>query len=249
MVFAINNIKACQRKNMTKTIAYIRISTDKQDLNNQKLEILEFARKNEFKIDEFVEIIISSRKSAKKRLIDDLLSKLNDLDTLIVTELSRLGRSTASILTLINELINKNIQVIIIKQNLSIDKHDMNSKIIVTLFSLFAELEKDLISLRTKEALAAKKKQGIKLGKPKGTIQKSKFDKDLDKIKDLLSLGLSVRKISRLLGYKNHISLNTYINKRRIKEKLSLKKMGHTQFNLKLNISRGWAKTPKLMIR
>ncbi|MCK5678535.1 MAG: recombinase family protein [Flavobacteriaceae bacterium] len=70
---------------MTKTIAYIRISTDKQDLNNQKLEILEFARKNEFKIDEFVEIIISSRKSAKKRLIDDLLSKLNDLDTLIVT--------------------------------------------------------------------------------------------------------------------------------------------------------------------
>ena len=67
----------------------------------------------------------------------------------------------------------------------------------------FSELERDLISLRTKEALASKKRQGIKLGKPKGTIQKSKFDKDIDKIKELLELGLSVRKIAKFLGYKN----------------------------------------------
>jgi len=207
---------------MPKTIAYIRASTDKQDLNNQKLEILEYARKNNFKIHEFIKISISSRKSEKQRLIDELLEKLDDSDTLVVTELSRLGRSTVGILSLVNEFIDKNIRVIVIKQNLVIDKHDMNSKIIVTLFSLFAELEKDLISIRTKEALAAKKSQGIKLGKPKGTIQKSKFDKDLDKIKELLKLGLSVRKISKLLGYKNHISLNTYINKRKIKDKLNV---------------------------
>lgn len=94
----------------------------------------------------------------------------------------------------------------------------MNSKIITTLFSLFAELERDLISLRTKEALASKKSQGIQLGKPKGTIQKSKFDKDIAKIKELLALGLSVRKISALLGYSNHIGLNQYINKRHIKK-------------------------------
>jgi len=209
---------------MPKTIVYIRASTDKQDLNNQKLEILEYARKNNFKIHEFIKISMSSRKSDKQRLLDELLDKLDDLDTFVVTELSRLGRSTVGILSLINEFINKNIRVIVIKQNLIIDKHDMNSKIIVTLFSLFAELEKNLISLRTKEALAAKKSQGIKLGKPKGTIQKSKFDKDLDKIEELLRLGLSVRKISKLLGYKNHISLNTYINKRKIKDKLAVSK-------------------------
>jgi putative DNA-invertase from lambdoid prophage Rac len=96
----------------------------------------------------------------------------------------------------------------------------MNSKIIITLFSLFAELERDLISLRTKEALAAKRIQGVILGKPKGTIQKSKFDKDLERIKELLKLELSVRKIAKVLGYANHIALNTYINKRKIKEGL-----------------------------
>lgn len=85
---------------------------------------------------------------------------------------------------------------------------------------MFAELERDLISLRTKEALAAKRMQGIMLGKPKGTIQKSKFDKDSERIKELLKLGLSVRKITRLLGYTNHIALNTYINKRNIRKTL-----------------------------
>ena len=207
---------------MGKTVAYIRASTDKQDLNNQKLEVLEFARKKNLKVDEFVEITISSRKTTKQRRIDDLMQKLVGSDTLIVTELSRLGRSTAEVISLINELINRNIRVIVIKQNLNILKHDMNSKIVITLFSLFAELERDMISLRTKEALSAKKAQGIKLGKPKGTIQKSKFDKDLDRIKELLKLGLSVRKIAKLLGYNNHISLNTYVNKRKIRENLEV---------------------------
>jgi DNA invertase Pin-like site-specific DNA recombinase len=82
------------------------------------------------------------------------------------------------------------------------------------LFSLFAELERDLVSLRTKEALAAKKSQGILLGKPKGTIQKSKFDADRERIEELLKLGLSVRKIAKLLNYPNHIGLNTYVRKR-----------------------------------
>ena len=94
----------------------------------------------------------------------------------------------------------------------------MNSKIVITLFSLFSELERDLISLRTKEALVAKRMQGITLGKPKGTIQKSKFDTDAERIKELLKLGLSVRKIAKLLGYSNHLALNTYINKRHLRE-------------------------------
>ena len=187
-------------------------------MNNQKLEILEYARKKDLKIDDFVEITISSRKTTKQRRIDEMLQTLNDSDTLIVTELSRLGRSTAEVIALINELVARSIRVIVLKQNLDINQHDMNSKIVITLFSLFAELERDLVSLRTKEALAAKKTQGVTLGKPQGTIQKSQFDKDQGRIKELLSVGLSVRKIAGVLGYTNHIALNTYINKRKLRE-------------------------------
>lgn len=202
---------------MAKTIAYIRASTDKQDLSNQKLEIFEFAKTNKLEVDDFIEMTISSRKTSKERRIDEMLSVLDDTDTLIVTELSRLGRSTAEVIGLVNELIKKQVRVIAIKQNLDIKQHDMTSKVMITLFSLFSELERDLISLRTKEALANKKIQGIKLGKPKGTIQKSKFDTNIDKIKELLLLGLSVRKIAIYLGYTNHIGLNIYIKKRNLK--------------------------------
>jgi DNA invertase Pin-like site-specific DNA recombinase len=199
---------------MGKVIAYLRASTDKQDLNHQKLEILEFARRQTLHIDEYVEITISSRKTSKQRRIDELMQLLSEHDTLIVTELSRLGRSTAEVIALVNALIARNIRVITIKQNLDIARHDMNSKIVITLFSLFAEIERDLISLRTKEALAAKKSQGQQLGKPKGTLQKSKFDVDVSRITELLGYGLSVRKIAKVLGYTSHIALNTYINKR-----------------------------------
>jgi DNA invertase Pin-like site-specific DNA recombinase len=204
---------------MSKIIAYLRASSDKQDLSHQKLELLEFSRTHSLPIDEFVEITISSRQTKKQRRIDDLMDKLVQADTLIVTELSRLGRSTAEVISLVNALIQKNIRVIITKQNLDTKTHDMNSKIVLTLFSLFAELERDLISLRTKEALASKKREGQILGKPKGTIQKSKFDKDVEKVKELLEYGLSIRKIANVLGYTNHIALNTYIKKRNIKNK------------------------------
>ena len=202
---------------MSKIIAYIRTSTDKQDLNNQKLEIFEFAKKNKLEVDDFIQMTISSRKTSKERRIDEMIASFNDADTLIVTELSRLGRSTAEVIGLVNELIKKQVRVIIIKQGLDIKQHDMNSKVMITLFSLFAELERDLISVRTKDALASKKAQGIQLGKPKGTIQKSKFDKDVYKIKELLQLGLSVRKIAIFLGYSSHIGLNIYVKKRQLR--------------------------------
>jgi DNA invertase Pin-like site-specific DNA recombinase len=202
---------------MSKTIAYIRTSTDKQDLNNQKLEIFEYARRNQLEVDDFIQMSISSRRTSKERRIDEMVEALDGADTLIVTELSRLGRSTAEVIGLVNELIQKQVRVIAIKQSLDIKHHDMTSKVMITLFSLFSELERDLISLRTKEALANKKAQGIQLGKPKGTIQKSKFDKDQERIKELLALGLSVRKIANLLGFSNHIGLNTYVKKRNLR--------------------------------
>ena len=153
------------------------------------------------------------------RRIDELTEKVKTGDTLIVSELSRLGRSTGDVINLVKELVDRKIRVIAIKQNLDVQQNnDMTSKIIVTLFSLFAELERDLISLRTKEALAAKKRQGIQLGKPKGTIQTSKFDNNKAKIQDLLNYGLSVRKIAKYLGYASHRGLSTYVKTRKLKK-------------------------------
>ncbi|WP_419241251.1 recombinase family protein [Cardinium endosymbiont of Nabis limbatus] len=196
-----------------KTIAYIRVSTSQQDVNNQKLELYEYARKKELTIDDIIETQISSQQDRLKRRIDELLGKLSDGDTIIITEISRLGRSTSEVIHLINEMIKRKIRIMAIKQGLDLNKHSLSSKIIVTIFSLLAELERDLVSLRTKEALQAKKLQGVKLGKPKGTIQKSKFDKDLDRIKELAGLGLSIRKIAAILGYSNHMGLSNYLKK------------------------------------
>ena len=180
---------------------------------------METARRKDIKVDDFIEIAISSRKTSKQRRIDEIVQSLEDGDTLIVTELSRLARSTAEVINLVNHLLKRNIRVIAVKQNLDVQgEHDMTSKIVTTVFSLMAELERDFISLRTREALSEKRRQGILLGKPKGTIQKSKFDADLDRIRELLKLGLSVRKIAKILGYTNHLALNTYIRKRKLRE-------------------------------
>ncbi|ASG67349.1 resolvase [Francisella halioticida] len=205
---------------MSQIIAYIRVSTSKQDIKNQKLEIFEYARKHNLNITKFIEVEVSSKKSIKSRRIEELLEKLKETDTLIITELSRLGRSTSEVIDLVNQLIKNKIRLIAIKQGLDITAHDMASKVMVTMFSLFSELERDLISSRTKEALATKKSLGIKLGKPKGTIQRSKFDDDIDKIKELLLLGLSVRKIANYLGLSNHIGLNNYVVSRKLKQNL-----------------------------
>jgi DNA invertase Pin-like site-specific DNA recombinase len=202
---------------MAKIISYIRVSTNTQDTQNQKLEIYEYARKQNLQIDQFIEAEVSTKKSPKQRRIEELLSQIESNDTVIINELSRLGRSTSEVIDLVNALIQKHVRLIVIKQKLDITDHDMTSKVMVTMFSLFAELERDLISMRTKEALANKKANGMKLGKPKGTIQKNKFDKDVDRIKELLELGLSVRKIAKHLGLTNHIGLNNYIKNRNLK--------------------------------
>lgn len=203
---------------MVQTLAYIRVSEDKQDVKNQRHEILESARLRDIKIDDFISLTMTSRKTAAQRRIDEVLTHLERGDTLIVTELSRLGRNTAEIILLVNELVQRGIRLIALKQHIDLTDHDMSSKIIITVFSLLAELERDLISIRTREALAAKKNQGIALGKPKGTVQKSKFDADRERIEELLNIGLSVRKIAKILNYPNHHSLNTYINKRGLRE-------------------------------
>lgn len=149
--------------------AYLRASTDKQDLRHQKLEILEFARKRGLRVGEFVEVTVSSQETNRQRRIDELVPMLGVTGTLIVTELSRLGGSTAEVISMVNALAKRNIRVITINQNIDIFQQDMNSKIVLTLFSLFAELERNLIGMRTNEAPAAKgRRRANSLGSPRG---------------------------------------------------------------------------------
>jgi DNA invertase Pin-like site-specific DNA recombinase len=216
---------------MSKVIAYIRASTNKQELDHQKLAVLEFAMKRGMHIheDDIIELIVSSRRCSKQRRIDELLETLkDDVDTLIVSELSRLGRSTAEVISLVNNLVDRNIRVIAVKQGLDISKHDLNSKMSLHLFSLLSELERDLISLRTKEALAFKKSKGQILGRKKGTIGKSKYDKDKEKIIELLGYGVPLPKILRFLGYGRYESLETYIKKRKLKQKIETPRLTGT---------------------
>jgi DNA invertase Pin-like site-specific DNA recombinase len=185
-----------------KIFAYLRVSKDTQDTNNQKLTVLEFARSHKLKITDFLEVSFSSRKSTKERKIDFLLQQLNDGDTLIVSELSRMGRSVGEIITTIDCLVKKQIKFFAIKEGIKLNGSikDIQSKVIITLFSLFAEIERDLISLRTREALFAAKACGKQLGRPKGSLGQSKLDGKEQQIKEFLSLGVSKSSIAKITG-------------------------------------------------
>ena len=187
---------------MTKYFAYLRTSTDKQELANQEHEILRYAYYNSINIDEFIQIKISSTKGQKQRLIDDLISKLSKGDSLIVTELSRLGRSSFDVMKIIEMLTSKEINVIFLKEgiNLSPNNDDPLKDAMINFIAIFVDLERKYISKRTKEALASKKSQGIKLGRPKG-IGKSKFDDYKQRITDLIAYGVPTTKIAKTLGF------------------------------------------------
>jgi DNA invertase Pin-like site-specific DNA recombinase len=152
---------------------------------------------------------------------------LEENDSLLVTELSRLGRSTGQVISLIDELVNAGVRIIILKQNLTLDgsHDDLQSLTMITMLSLFAQMERMMISQRTREALATKKAQGVLLGKPRGTLQNSIYDKDRDRIMELLELGVSARHISiHHLGYGSTSNLNYYINTRNLRHELDKKK-------------------------
>lgn len=196
--------------------SYIRVSTNQQSIKTQKDEIQRYCDLNSLEIDESIEVEISSRKDLRQRRVHELLSKLSDDDILIVTELSRLGRNTGEVITLIDTLIKMNVEVRVLKQNLFIKSHDPMNKMLITILSMFSEFERDIISQRTKESLQNLKDRGIKLGKKVGTIQSSIYDEDKDKIIELLSLGLSYRKVVNYLNYGSESSLYTFVKKRKL---------------------------------
>ena len=202
---------------MVKSISFIRINkNDEQYTQEQAQTIANYVKKNNIKLDSNVELEVSIPKEEINIL--NLVTDCKKGCTIIVADINVFGRTISTILEMINNLLKGGVRIVSINQNLDlVSNDDMLTKMILGVISMTINLEKDLMSLRTKEALTAKKLDGVHLGKPKGTIQKSKFDEKRDKIEELLKVGLSVRKIAKLLGYNNHIGLNNYVKKRNIR--------------------------------
>ena len=198
---------------------YVRVSTQDQNVDGQKNIISRYCIDQKIMVDEWIELEMSSRKSTAMRRIDELLEKLLTEDTVISSELSRLGRYIKETLNTIETIVHdKKSRLILIKQNLDLNpnaKNNVANKVLITIFSMLAELERDFISERTKEGLRARVAKGIKLGKPKGVIQASMYDKDKEKILHLYQLGVPIQKIiATHLGYGKYLSLKSYIIKR-----------------------------------
>lgn len=181
-------------------IGYIRVSTSKQSYAHMEREMKEYAAKNELIIDKWVEETISSRKPLHKRKLGELLETMEEGSILIASEISRLGRSLMEVMEILQICLNKNCQVITIKENYHLG-NDIQSQVLAFAFGLSAQIERQLISQRTQTAIDNKKAQGIKLGRPFGAESKRlKLSKNTKRIKDLLDKGVSKAQIARIMG-------------------------------------------------
>lgn len=184
---------------MGKYIGYTRVSTERQDNLIQRQMILDYAHANKVIIDEIIEIEISSRKSLKDRKIELLLSKMDKGDILVVAELSRLGRNMMQTLTIINQIIEKGVKIVFIRQP-ELSTNLPHSKLLLAIFGYFAEAERDFISMRTVAGLATAKSRGKVLGRPKG--QKNANNVLLEHkefIKKHLKMGMPLTIIHKLI--------------------------------------------------
>ena len=178
---------------------YIRVSSDKQTVENQRFEINNFAERNGFVVDSWIEETISGTKEANKRLLGKLMKKLKAGDLMICSELSRLGRSLFMIMDILNYLMKNEVKLWTIKDNYRLGD-DISSKVLAFAFGLSAEIERNLISQRTKEALARKRSEGVILGRPKGRLSsKMRLTGKEQAIKELIQSKVSISKIARML--------------------------------------------------
>lgn len=192
---------------------YIRVSSDKQTVENQRFEILNFCEKEGMTIDGWIEETVSGTKSYDKRELGNLLNKVDKDDLIICSELSRLGRNLFMIMEILNHCMDKECRVWTIKDSYRLGD-DIQSKVLAFAFGLSAEIERNLISQRTKEALARKKAEGVVLGRPKGRkSDKVKLSGKEEIIKDLREQGVTITEIAKI--YKvNRNTVSTFIRER-----------------------------------
>ena len=181
------------------TIAYLRVSTGKQHLENQKEEIEKFAARKNLTVNRWVTEVVSGKKKER------LLKSLKKGDVLIVTELSRLSRTLLDIMSILHRCLEMNITVYSTKDGYAFD-NSINSKVLAFAFALVAEIEHNLISMRTKEALAHRKSEGVRLGRPPGKGKQNVLLDNREEISHLLEEGMSVSAVCRIY----HISRETF---------------------------------------
>jgi len=210
------------KRTKPKTFGYCRVSKSTQDADNQRLAILNYSREHKLRVDDFLIIEVSSRKSNKSRRIDELMACLQSGDTLIVAELSRLGRSVGELASIVDELVNNKIRFIAIKEGIFLTgngEKNIQTTVLVSVFSMLAEVERSLISERTKDGLRAAQARGKILGRPKGSLGKSKLDGKEEFILSELKYRVSMNAISRKLGCSMG-SLVNFINTRKLRKQL-----------------------------
>ncbi len=203
---------------------YIRVSTDRQTVENQRFEIQEFCRKNSLKIDLWIEETISGTVGVSHRELGKILDKVKKGDLIICSELSRLGRSLFMIMSILNQLMEKEAKVWTIKDGYRLGD-DIQSKVLAFAFGLSAEIERNLISQRTKEALALRKSGGIKLGRPLGSKnKKSKLEGAELAVSVMLLFGTSINQMARL--YKTHRNtVKLFIRRKKLDSPENLEKV------------------------
>ena len=189
---------------------YIRVSTDKQTVDNQRFEINNFCFKKNIVIDQWIEETISGVKLPEKRLLGTLIAGTKTGDLIVCSELSRLGRSVFMIMSILHDLMSNGVQIWTIKDNYQLGDN-IQSKILAFAFGLSAEIERDLISQRTKEALARKKSEGFTLGRPTGSKTAQKMlSKNVAEIEALLEKKVSKSSIARQFGVSRK-TVNTFL--------------------------------------
>jgi putative DNA-invertase from lambdoid prophage Rac len=206
-------------------VAYARVSTDKQDAENQRFEIERYLERQGLAYDDFVDETISGTTSIEERRLADVLKSLKQGDTLIVSEVSRLSRNLTAILTTISGCIERGVTVVAVKENYVFDD-SINSKVIAFAFGLAAEIERRLISQRTREALARKKAEGVKLGRPAGQRkpESRKLHGKDEEIMGYLDNRVSKAAIARMLGV-NRATVQAFIEERDLEFQVRSRKL------------------------
>src|SRR5919202_5208288 len=194
---------------------YIRVSTDKQTTENQRFEILKFADEKKLSVNRWIEETISATKKLSDRKLGALIERMHEDDILIMTELSRLGRSLPEVMSLLHTLMEKDVKVFTTKERYELG-NNISSKVLAFAFSLSAEIERSMISSRTKEALARKRSEGMRLGRPKGRLsQTTKLTGKDAIIRDYIRRDIPQTVIARLL-HVNRTTLRNYIKTRKL---------------------------------
>lgn len=201
---------------MPKNVAYLRVSTHDQDLEKNKSDILHLANDKNLGKVEFVQEKVSGKVSWRKRKIAQIIDELEKGDTILLSEFSRLGRSMLECMEIISIAVSKEIKIYTVKGNWQLDD-SIQSKVMAMVFSMAAEIERDLISKRTREALKSKKESGVKLGRPKGP-GKSKLDAFRIEIEALLSNGSTQKFIAKKYNV-TEPTLCNWIKKNNIKKR------------------------------